>query len=271
VDSTLKKNNHASAWHLDLGTDVRSLMSVEPNAEWFETSNHELGHIYYYIAYTSPEVPPLMRNGANRAFHEALGSMMGMAAMQKPYLVGRGLVSPDTKTDSIQILLKEALNFAVFIPFAAGTMSEFEKALYADNLPEGEFNKKWWELVKKYQGIVPPSDRGEMYCDAATKTHINDDAAQYYDYALSYVLLFQLHQHIAEKILHQPPTATNYFGNKDVGTFINNIMKSGATKDWREVMKEATGEEMNAKALVRYFDPLMQWLKEENKGRKYTM
>lgn len=271
VDSTLKKNNHASAWHLDLDKDVRSLMSVEPNSEWFETSNHELGHIYYYIAYSTPEVPPVLRGGANRAFHEALGSMMGMAAMQKPYLVGQGLVPADAKTDSIQILLKEALNFAVFIPFAAGTMSEFEKALYADNLPENEFNKKWWDLAKKYQGIVPPSDRGEVYCDAASKTHINDDAAQYYDYALSYVILFQLHQHIAEKILHQPPTATNYFGNKDVGAFINTIMASGATKDWREVMKNATGEEMNAKAIVRYFEPLMNWLKEQNKGRTYTL
>jgi peptidyl-dipeptidase A len=271
VDSTLKKNNHASAWHLDLDKDVRSLMSVEPNSEWFETSNHELGHIYYYIAYSTPEVPPVLRGGANRAFHEALGSMMGMAAMQKPYLVGQGLVPADAKTDSIQILLKEALNFAVFIPFAAGTMSEFEKALYADNLPENEFNKKWWDLAKKYQGIVPPSDRGEVYCDAASKTHINDDAAQYYDYALSYVILFQLHQHIAEKILHQPPTATNYFGNKDVGAFINTIMASGATKDWKEVMKNATGEEMNAKAMVRYFEPLMNWLKEQNKGRMYTL
>jgi peptidyl-dipeptidase A len=271
VDSTLKKNNHASAWHLDLGTDVRSLMSVEPNAEWFETSNHELGHIYYYIAYSTPEVPVLLRNGANRAFHEALGSQMGMAAMQKPYLVGRGLVPADAKTDSIQILLKEALNFAVFIPFAAGVMSEFEKALYTDNLSPDQFNAKWWELAKKYQGIVPPSDRGEMYCDAATKTHINDDAAQYYDYALSYVILFQLHQHIADKILNQPPTATNYFGNKEVGGFIQKIMAYGATRDWREVMKEATGEDMNAKAMVMYFDPLMKWLKEANKGRKYTL
>ena len=48
-------------------------------------------------------------------------------------------------------------------------------------------------------------------------------------------------------------------------------MSYGATRDWRDVIKEATGEEMNAKALVQYFDPLMQWLKEQNKGRKYTM
>lgn len=271
ADSSVKKNNHASAWHLDLHEDVRSLMSVEPNAEWFETSNHELGHIYYFLTYSNADVPPLLRNGANRAFHEAIGSMMGMAAMQKPYLVGRGLVREDAQTDSIRLLLREALQHVVFIPFSAGVMSEFEKALYADSLPADQFNQKWWALVKQYQGVVPPEERGEQYCDAATKTHINDDAAQYYDYALSTVLMFQLHQHISEKILGQKPTATNYFGNRQVGDFLKKIMYPGASRDWREVIKDATGEDMNAKAMLRYFQPLMEWLKRENEGRVYTL
>ncbi len=271
ADSAVKKNTHASAWHIDLDHDVRSLMSVESNGQWFETSNHELGHIYYYLSYTNPDVPPLLRKGANRAFHEGIGSMMGMAAMQKPYLVGRGLVDSSAKTDSIQSLLREALNHVVFIPFAAGVMSEFEKSIYADSLPESEFNKKWWDLARRYQGIVPPTERGEEYCDAATKTHINDDAAQYYDYALSNVIMFQLHQHIAGKILHQPPGATNYFGNREVGNFLQSIMKSGGVRDWREVIRTATGEEMNARAMMKYFEPLMSWLKEQNKGRTYTL
>lgn len=271
ADSALKKNNHASAWHLDLNHDVRSLMSVEPNSEWFETSNHELGHIYYFLTYTNDDVPPVLRNGANRAFHEAIGSMMGMAAMQKPYLINRGLISNDAHSDTIRSLLKEALQHVVFIPFAAGVMSEFEKALYADNLPPDQFNKKWWELARQYQGIVPPSERGEAFCDASTKTHINDDAAQYYDYALSTVLMFQLHQHISEKILKQDPTATNYYGNKEVGDFLTKIMYPGASRNWRDVLKEATGEDMNAKAMLRYFEPLMSWLKKQNKGRKYTL
>ncbi|MEP3386668.1 MAG: M2 family metallopeptidase, partial [Reichenbachiella sp.] len=63
-----KKNNHASAWHMDLQNDVRSLMSVTPNSRWYETTHHELGHIYYYMEYTNPNVPPLLRGGANRAF-----------------------------------------------------------------------------------------------------------------------------------------------------------------------------------------------------------
>jgi hypothetical protein len=36
-------------------------------------------------------IPYLEREGANRAYHEALGSMMGLAAMQKPFVVGLGL------------------------------------------------------------------------------------------------------------------------------------------------------------------------------------
>ncbi|MEQ8339361.1 MAG: M2 family metallopeptidase [Cyclobacteriaceae bacterium] len=270
-DSAVKKNNHASAWHMDLQDDVRSLMSVEPNEKWFQTSNHELGHIYYYISYTNPDVPPLLRSGANRAFHEAIGSMMGAAALQKPYLVGRGLIDKNSKSDNIQKLLAEAMDYAVFIPFAAGTMSNFEKALYVDGLPKDQFNSKWWEIVKKYQGIVPPDDRGEEYCDACTKTHINNDPAQYYDYALSYIILFQLHQHIAENILKQDPRETNYYGATAVGDFLKVIMQPGATKDWQDVLKDATGEPLNATAMVKYFEPLVDWLKEQNKGRKYTL
>ncbi len=266
-----KKNNHASAWHMDLDKDVRSLMSVIPNSEWYETSHHELGHIYYYLSYSNPDVPFLLREGANRAYHEALGSLMGMAAMQKPFMENLNLIPKNTKSDEMQTLLKEALNYVVFIPFSTGTMSMFEHDLYADNLPADQFNKRWWELARQYQGIAPPTERGEEYCDAATKTHINDDPAQYYDYALSYILLFQIHDHISKNILHQDPHATNYYGNKEIGKFIEDIMKPGASKDWREVLKEKTGSELSAKAMLEYFSPLMDYLKNENKGRKYTL
>ncbi|RAK70383.1 M2 family metallopeptidase [Hymenobacter edaphi] len=266
-----KKNNHASAWHLDLDRDVRSLMSVEPNTEWYETTHHELGHIYYYLTYTNPDVPVLLRSGANRAYHEAMGSLMGLAATQKPFLAGLGLIDPKAQTNQTQQLLKEALNYVVFIPFASGVMSEWENSFYADNLPADQLNARWWQLTKQYQGIVPPTARGENYLDPATKTHINDDPAQYYDYALSYVILFQLHDHISKQILKQDPHATNYFGNEQVGRFLRDMMSPGASADWRTLLREKTGEDLSARAMVDYFQPLMAYLKQQNKGRKYTM
>ena len=272
ADAGYKKNNHASAWHMDLENDVRSLMSVTPNTRWWSTSLHELGHIYYFMSYTNPDVPPLLREGANRGYHEAVGSLIGLASLQKPFLEEMKLLPEGAEgIDESINLLNEALDYIVFIPWSAGVMTEFEYELYTNNLPKDQYNSKWWELVKKYQGIVPPGERGEEYCDASTKTHINDDAAQYYDYAISNVLLFQFHDHIANKILKQNPRATNYYGNKEAGKFLKDLMYPGATVDWRIHLKEIVGSDLSAKAMVDYFAPLMNWLKIENIGRKHTL
>ncbi len=271
ADAGFKKNNHASAWHMDLDRSVRSLMSVEPNTEWYETTHHELGHVYYYLAYSTPRVPIVLRDGANRAYHEAMGSLMGLAAMQPRFIRSVGLPIGDARPDPMQLLLKEALNYVVFIPWSTGTMFFFEKELYADELPPERWNARWWELAAKYQGIAPPTPRDERFCDAATKTHINDDPAGYYDYALSYVLLFQLHDHVAKKILREDPHDTNYFGRRDVGEFLQSIMAPGASVDWRELLREKTGTDLSAKPMVEYFAPLREWLEKENQGRKHAL
>ena len=263
--SPRRKNTHASAWHVDLENDVRSLMSVEANARWFGTSHHELGHIYYYIAYTRPEVPVLLRRGANRAFHEGIGELIAIAASQAPYLRQVGVLPAGLQIDEMSWLLNEALNETVaFLPFAAGTMSHWEHDLYEEELPPDQFNQRWWEYVKRYQRVVPPAARGEDLCDGCTKTHVNDDPAQYYDYAIATVLKYQLHDHIARKILRQDPRSCNYYGNQEVGDFLRGILAQGNTRDWREVLREATGEDLSTRALVEYFRPLQEWLEEEN-------
>lgn len=270
-DATRKKNTHASAWHLDIDKDLRSLMSVESNMDWFDTTHHELGHIYYYQAYSRPEVPVLLREGANRAFHEGVGTLIGMAAGQSAYLKEIGLIQSVNEIDKTKKLMQQAFEHVVFMPWSAGTMTQFEYELYEKNLPKDQFNKRWWEIVKKYQGIVPPSERGEEFTDAASKTHINDDPAQYYDYAISELILFQLHEHICDKILKQHPSDCNYYGSQDVGHYLKSILEIGSTRDWREVLKEKTGSDLSAKAMLRYFEPLMEHLKKVNAGRKHTI
>ena len=264
-DSARKKNTHASAWHVDLDHDVRSLMSVEPNAQWFGTAHHELGHIYYYISYTRPEVPLLLRGGANRAFHEGIGELIAIASGQAPYLRQVGVLPQGKEIDSIDWMLNEALGETIpFLAFSAGTMSHWEHDLYEEELPADQFNRRWWEYVERFQGVVPPAPRGEEFCDGCTKTHVNDDPAQYYDYAIATVLKYQLHDHIARKILKQDPHSCSYYGSKQVGEFLRGILSQGQTRDWRKVLKEATGEELSTRALVDYFRPLQDWLAREN-------
>jgi hypothetical protein len=103
--------------------------------------------------------------------------------------------------------------------------------------------------------VQAPKARGEELCDACTKTHINDDPAQYYDYALASLIKFQLHDHICTKILKQDVRACDYSGNQDVGKFLQKILAKGATRDWREVMREATGEDIGPRAMLAYFQP----------------
>lgn len=265
-----KKNTHASAWHLDLNQDYRSLMSVEPNMRWFKTTHHELGHIYYYICYTNPNVPLMLRAGANRGYHEGIGDLMAIAASQRPYLIDLGLANKDDRVDEVQLLLNDALSNSsvVFIPWSAGTMTHFEYDLYEKDLPKEELNTRWWQHVRAFQGVVPPTERGEEFADATTKTHMIDDPGQYYDYAMSCILKFQLHKHIAEKILNQDPRSCNYYGNKAIGDFLKGIMTPGASRDWRVVLREKTGEDLSAKAMLEYYQPLYDWLVKQNEGRK---
>jgi peptidyl-dipeptidase A len=266
---TRKKNTHASCWHVDLNTDIRSLMSVEPNDWWFHTAHHELGHGYYFMSYTRPEVPPLLRLGANPAFHEGMGELISLAAGQVPYLQSLGVLSKDFKVDENAFLLNDALGNSVpFIYWASGTMTHWEADIYAHNLSPDQWNARWWKYVRDFQGVEPPTDRGEEFCDAATKTHINDTPAYYYSYAIATVLKFQWHDHIARKILKQPPQRCNYANSKEVGDFLRGIMEKGGTEDWRKVLRDATGEDLSTRAMGDYFKPLMAWLQEQNKGRQ---
>jgi peptidyl-dipeptidase A len=266
--STRKKNTHASAWHLNFENDLRSLQSIESTPWWFNTNHHEFGHIYYFMAYTRPEVPVLLRDGANPAFHEGFGELTALAAAQVPYLKSLGVLPADFKADDNAFLLNTAMTPGIpFIYWASGVMAHWEADIYANNLPPDQWNARWWQYVRDFQGIEPPVERGEEWCDAATKTHINDTPAYYYTYAIAQVFKHQLHDHIAKKILKQPPQNCNYAGNKEVGDFLRSIMEKGQTEDWRKVLKEATGEELSTRAMIEYYAPLLKWLEEQNKGR----
>ena len=197
--------------------------------------------------------------------------MIGLASGQRRFLVNRGLAPADAQVDSLRTLLLEALNYAVFIPFSAGTMTRFEHALYAERLPPDSFNARWWDLVARYQGVAPPAPRDERWADGLTKTHINDDPGQYYDYALSYALLFQLHEHVAREILRQNVHDTDYWGSRETGQFLRALMAPGASRPWRVVLKETTGRDLDAQAIVEYFRPLQAWLEEQNRGRQHSL
>ncbi len=81
------------------------------------------------------------------------------------------------------------------------------------------------------------------------------------------MLKFQLHDHIARKLLKQDRRSCSYANRKEAGKFLAAIMRQGGTRDWRRVLREATGEDLSTRAMVEYFKPLQQWLEVQNRGR----
>ena len=106
---------HASAWDIDLESDIRIKMCIDQTEEDFTTIHHELGHNFYQRAYK--DQPILFRDSANDGFHEAIGDTIALSVTPE-YLVKIGLLdkAPDASRD-IGLLMSRALDKIAFLPF----------------------------------------------------------------------------------------------------------------------------------------------------------
>ncbi len=267
-DANRQKHTGAESWHLDLDQDVRALMNVRNDFAWFTTVHRELGEIYYFLGYARPEVPPVLRRGANGAFPGAIGSLAALASTQESYLLEVGMLDAAEAPEQIRWLLSQALTGpVVFLPFAAGTVTHWEYDFYVGDLPRHRFNERWWEHAARFQGIAPPAPRGEDHCDPATLAAITEQPAEFYDRVVGDVIMHQLHRYICRQILGQDVHEANYRGNTEIGIYLDSILAAGATRDWERLLHEATGEPLSATAMLDYYEPLLRWLEAQNAGR----
>ena len=257
---------HASAWDIDSQTDVRVKMCIEPTAEYFATIHHELGHNYYYLAYRNQ--PPLYQNGANDGFHEALGDTIAKSVTPE-YLKEIGLIDtvPDPSKD-IGLLMQRALEKVAFLPFGY-LVDQWRWKVFSGEITPEEYNKAWWDLRLKYQGIAPPVERSEKDFDAGAKYHVASNTP-YARYFLATILQFQFHRGLCRIAGYQGPLhRCSIYNNKAAGAALQKMMSMGQSRPWPEALKALTGEDrMDATALLDYFAPLKQWLDEQNRGHK---
>ena len=267
-DANRVKSTEPSAWHINLDQDVRTLMAVRNDMRWFREVHRQLGHVYYDLTYADSEVPYLLRGGANRAFHSAVGNLAELASSQLTYMLEIELIDAVEAPDQVRWLLSQALSGPVVsVPFLCGTVAHWEHDLYEGELPRHQFNTRWWDHALTYQGIVAPGGRGEDFCDPATFAPVVEKPARAYDEALSLVIMHQLHRYICREILDQDVHEAKYYGNTRVGVYLESILASGAMRDWSRLLYEATGEPLSASAMLDYYEPLLSWLQEQNQGR----
>ena len=254
---------HASAWDVDNMNDVRIKMCINQTTEDFLVIHHELGHSYYQLAYRNQ--PFLFKNGANDGFHEAIGDTVALS-MTPGYLNKLGLLSqvPDPSQD-VGVLLNRALQKIAFLPFAY-LVDQWRWKVYAGEIKPQDYDKTWWELREKYQGVKRPAPLLSNGFDAGAKYHVAADVS-YARYFIAAILQFQFHRALCREAGYTGPlNRCSIYDNKAAGKRFQAMLAMGASRPWNEALKTATGDDkLDASAILDYFAPLRVWLDAQNK------
>jgi peptidyl-dipeptidase A len=260
---------HASAWDVDSKDDLRVKMCIQVTAEDFKVIHHELGHNFYQRAYKTQ--PTLFQNSANDGFHEAVGDTIALSVTPE-YLKQLGLIeTPPPASGDIDYLLQQALEKVAFLPFGL-TIDKWRWEVFAGRVKPEQYNKAWWDLRLKYQGVAPPVERTEADFDPGAKYHVPGNVP-YMRYFLARILQFQFQRALCKEAGYQGPLhRCSIYGNKEAGKRLNEMLALGASKPWQQALETLTGEkQMDATALADYFAPLKVWLDEQNKAHGYPV
>lgn len=255
----------ASAWDVDLETDLRIKMCIQPTERDFRTIHHELGHNIYQRAYK--DLPVTLRESANDAFHEAIGDTIALSITPE-YLVQIGLLNgvPDAPGD-INMLLARALEKVAFLPFGL-LIDQWRWQVFSGQIPPSEYNQAWWALRLRYQGVAPPSRRGEQFFDPGATYHVAANTP-YARYFLASILQFQFHRELSRVAgCTLPIHRCSIYGSREAGQELNGILSLGLSKPWQEALATFIGSrDLDASALLSYFAPLETWLDEQTAGQ----
>jgi peptidyl-dipeptidase A len=259
---------HASAHDIDGKGDLRIKQCIVPTEEELYTIYHELGHIFYDIAYM-PQ-PILFQDGAHDGFHEAVGDTINLS-MTEGYLADVGLLPKGAKSSREALVnrqMKVASEKIAFLPFGK-LVDQWRWGVFSGAIPPEKYNEAWWALRRKYQGVDAPVPRSEADFDPGAKYHVPGNTP-YTRYFLSFVLQFQFHRALCQKAGFTGPLhECSIYGNEDAGRAFQEMLALGRSKPWQDALEKLTGtRRMDATAIVEYFRPLMQWLDEQNRGRE---
>jgi len=257
---------HASAWDVDNDQDLRIKMCIKVGADDFTVVHHEEGHNFYQRAYRKQ--PFIFRGGANDGFHEAIGDAIALS-ITPSYLKTLKLIDtvPPVEAD-IPLQLRTALDKIAFLPFGL-LIDKWRWEVFSGQVKPADYNKAWWELREKYQGVAPPNSRTEADFDPGAKYHIPGNVP-YARYFLARIYQFQFYKAMCDASGYKGPlNRCSFYGSKEAGAKLNAMLEAGQSKPWQETLKAMTGQDhLDAGPMMEYFAPLYQWLKQQNAANK---
>jgi hypothetical protein len=132
------------------------------------THRHGHGDVQFFdadhMAWRSAQGLRRPRSQTGERLLSAIGDTIALSVTPE-YLVKIGLLdkAPDASRD-IGLLLSRALEKVAFLPFGL-LIDQWRWKVFSGEITPAQYNTAWWDLRLKYQGVAPPSPRGEAMFD----------------------------------------------------------------------------------------------------------
>jgi len=209
--------------------DFRIYSNSKPKASNLSSLVHEFGHALHY-KYVDQKVPYLLKEPQS-ILAEAVAiyfdskiytskdvqEIMGLASLdQNPYF-------KDFRNPSELFFIRKLLRNIMF-----------EKSIFEN--PDQDFNELWWKLNKEY--LLYDASLTDRLPEWISNQQIVDFNGMHVFYLYAIAFAAQLEE---------------YYPGQQIGPIKDKIMKYGDTLPWNDLIKRATGEELNLKYLINFY------------------
>ena len=232
------KINSRQTNSIDPNKDVRVLADLDiENRPLFSVSTlmHELGHAVHYSSFDD-KLPNSQKSITSETIDEGVALLMG-SLMEKEGTISKVLELPEKATKEIQeaSLFNKVDKIRSYIQ-----VDRFEKAMYEN--PNQDLQKLWKDCGEKY------SNKNYSKLEWTDIDHFIHSPVYYHYYAEGEIVAEQLYNAASKN------GSIKLTESKDTAKFFNNkIFKYGSSKTEDEILKLATGKNLDVDAYCKQF------------------
>ncbi len=209
--------------------------------------------------------PFLFRHRDGDPLATALVAVGSMARAAGPENVANPASQPGDPRATINAQMRTAFDVFATLAFAM-TAEHWRWGVFDGSIKPADYNKAWWAMRAKYEGIAPPSPRDERTFDAGATFGIADNYPQI-GLFLAGILQFQI-----DRALCKSANGGSKYGcdmEHDARTVqrYRTMLERDESQPWQKRLKEFTGDDrIDAGAMLEYFAPLLAWLDRQSKS-----
>jgi len=261
----LKKSVHPFTWNTS-PADVRLTTRYSPDALFgsvFSTI-HELGHATYEQQIDTAYDATLLSSGTTMGIHESQSRMYeNMFGRSRPFwqkhlselkrlfptqLKGATVDDVVFAANKVEASLIRTEADELTYPLHIMLRYDIERMLFSGKLTVDELPAKWNELMKKYLGIVPPTDSEGVLQDV----HWSSGLIGYFPtYALGTAYAAQIYHAMAKELDIDKLLRTGDMG--PINAWLKEkIHRFGGSKSPEQIMLDVTGEPFDPHYYVDY-------------------